>query len=141
MTFAELISSARPYLEAFDYDHYPDCFQRFEADAKPLFDAITDETIDATAVALVADLAKLRSTLPRRTQRDAAFDQKQVLSLFLSPAAVRHSEQAKAFAEQLRDLWCQEQPRNSYLVGTYEKILKGFDANLLGLPLRKSKRR
>jgi hypothetical protein len=38
-------------------------------------------------------------------------------------------------------MWCSEYPRNVYLAGTYEQIMKGFDANLLGLPLRKSKKR
>lgn len=141
MTFAELISSARPYLETFDYDHYPDCFQRFEADIKPLFDALTEENGQALAAAVVADLAALRAPLPRRAQRNALFEQKQVLCLFLSPAAQRHSEQAKAFADQLRALWCQQYPRYTYLIGTYEQLMKGFDANLLGLPLRKTKKR
>ena len=141
MTFAELISSARPYLETFDYDHYPDCFQRFEADSKSLFDALTGENGQALAATVVSDLAALRAPMPRRAQRDALFEQKQVLCLFLSPAAQRHSEQAKAFADQLRTLWCQQYPRNTYLIGTYEQLMKGFDANLLGLPLRKSKKR
>ena len=141
MTFAELVESARPYLAAFDYDHYPDSFRQFEADAGPLFDALAEKSGPELAAELVADLAARRSSLPRRAQRDAAFQQKQVLGLFLSPAAQRHSEAAQAFAERLRELWCAQQPRNGYLMGNYEQIMKGFDANLLGLPLRKSKKR
>ena len=141
MTFAELIENARPYVGIFEYDHYPDCFQRFEADAKPLFDALARQNGQDLAAELVAELAERRAPLPRRAQKDAAYEQKQVLCLFFSPAAQRHSEAARAFAEQLQALWCGQYPRNAYLVGTYEQILKGFDANLLGLHLRKSKKR
>ena len=141
MTFSELIETARPYLGVFDYDRYPDCFRQFEADAKPLFDGLTEETVSEPAAALVAALAERRSALPRRAQREAAFQQKQVLGLFLAPAARRHSPAALAFAEQVRQLWCRAYPQNTFLLGTYEQIMKGFDANLLGLPLRKSKKR
>lgn len=141
MTFAELTESARPYLTVFDYDHYPDCFRQFEADAKPLFDTLTGESGPALAAALVTDLAQLRLVLPRRAQKDAAFEQKQVLGLFLSPAARRHSATALAFTEEVRRLWCEMYPKNGYLAGDFEQIMKGFDANLLGLHLRKSKKR
>lgn len=30
MDFVEMIVSAHPYLDRFDYDHYPDCFAAFE---------------------------------------------------------------------------------------------------------------
>ena len=30
MDFVEMIASAHPYLDQFDYDHYPDCFAAFE---------------------------------------------------------------------------------------------------------------
>ncbi len=141
MTFAELIESARSYLGQFDYDHYPDCFQRFEADAGPLFDALTEDNSQALAAELVAELAARCSSLPRRAQRDAAYEQKRVLCLFLSPAAERHSQAARTFAERLQALWCRQYPRNTYLLGNYERIMEGFDANMLGLPLRKSRKR
>ena len=141
MTFAELIETARAYLGVFDFDHYPDCFRRFEADAKPLFDALSEDGGQEEASSLVAELARRRASLHRRACRDAAYEQKQVLCLFLSPAALRHSKAAQAFSERLRSLWCEQQPRNTYLSGSYEQIMKGFDANLLGLPLRKSRKR
>ena len=141
MTFFELIETARTYLRVFDYDHYPACFARFEEDAAPLFDGLAAENSETQAAALVEALSAACSSLPRRAQRDAAFEQKQVLGIFLAPAARRHSEKAHAFSEQLQALWCARHPRNTYLLGTYEQIMKGFDANLLGLPLRKSKKR
>ena len=30
MDFVTMIASAHPYLDRFDYDHYPDCFAEFE---------------------------------------------------------------------------------------------------------------
>ncbi len=141
MTLAELVAAARPYLDQFDYDHYPENFRRFEAAAGPLFDALGEEPDAALAAGLIGDLSAAWAALPRRDRKDAAFRDKQVLSLFLSPAARRHSEGAAAFCEILRNLWCAQFPQNAYLSGDYEQILKGFDANLLGLPLRKSKKR
>lgn len=138
MTFIELIEDGRKYLGAFDFDHYPDCFSRFEADAGPLFDGLTADNSREVAETLVKELALCRSSLPRRAQKDAAYEQKQVLCLFLSPAARRHSATALSFAEQLRTLWCREQPKNGYLLGTYEQIMRGFDVNFLGMTLRKS---
>ncbi len=138
MTFIELIEDGRKYLGAFNYAQYPDCFSRFEADARPLFDGLTEETGREAAETLVKELALCRMSLPRRTQKDAAYEQKQVLCLFLSPAAQRHSATALSFAEQLRTLWCREQPRNGYLLGTYEQIMQGFDVNFLGMTLRRS---
>jgi|GEM_PF-2204652 len=140
MTFWELIESGRPYLNQFDFDRYPACFARFEADAGPLFAALTGADLGPRAEELVQALARQRAGLPRRAQRELAFAQKQVLGLFLAPAALRHSPAAQAFSERLQALWCAEQPRNVYLLSTYEQIMKGFDANLLGLPLRKSKK-
>ena len=54
--------------------------------------------------------------------------------------ALRASEAAGAFAETMREKWNTRFPRNTFLPGRFEEILKGFDANLLGLPLRKSKK-
>lgn len=141
MTFFELIENARAYLAVFDYDNYPVCFQRFEGDAKPLFDGLGEENSRSLAAALVEELAQRQAALSWGAKRRLADEHKRVLSLFLTPAAQRHSKGALAFAEQVRTLWGERYPRNGYLLGTYEQIMKGFDANLLGLPLRKSKKR
>ena len=75
MTFAELIEDGRKYLGVFNYAQYPDCFSRFEADAKPLFDGLTEETGRELAEALVKELARCRAALPRRAQKDASYAQ------------------------------------------------------------------
>lgn len=141
MTFAQQISAAREYLSRFDYDNYPLCFQTFEADCAPLFDALADADPEQAAQALLRDLEERRAALPRREQKSAAEEEKRVLALFLSPAALRHGEAASAFAEALCRLWNARYPRNTFLTGSYETLMKGFDSNLLGLPLRKSRRR
>ena len=141
MTFADLIASAHAWLAQFDYDHYPDNFRAFEAAAGPLFDALEAGDAAAQADALITQLEQRRQALPRRAQKEAAYRDKQVLALFLSPAAQRRSEAARAFSETLCARWTQRYPRNPYLLGDYEQIMKGFDANLLGLPLRKSNKR
>ena len=137
----DALRSARAYLACFDYDHYPACFAAFERSCAPDFAALTEENAAAEAEAIIASLSADWEALPRRERKDAAFRDKQVLALFLSPAAARSGGQAEAFSRLLRERWTARFPRNGYLPGDYETILKGFDANLLGLPLRKSKQR
>lgn len=141
MDLAELIVSSEAYLSCFDYDHYPACFQAFEAESSAFFEGLTESGTEQAAAALLRELERRRALLSRREQRRAETDEKQVLALFLAPAAARHSELARSFAETLRLAWNARYPRNTFLLGSYETILKGFDANLLGLPLRKSKAR
>lgn len=141
--FKELIRSAHPYLDSFDYDHYPANFAQFEAAAEPLFQKLPEPPaeIAAQAASFVKRFAEDYAALPRREQKEISFRDKQVLALFLAPAALRAGEEAAAFARELCANWKVQFPRNPFLVGEYETIMKGFDANLLGLPLRKSKRR
>ena len=139
MDLAELIIFSKNYLSCFDYDHYPACFQAFEADSKAFFEMLKDPETKHAATALIHELERRRAALPRREQRRGEEEEKQVLALFLAPAAARHSEPARSFAEALMREWNARYPRNTFRLGNYETILKGFDANLLGLPLRKSK--
>ena len=55
------------------------------------------------------------------------------------PARPEKAGGAEVFIGELSRLWNGRYPRNRFLPGTFEKLMKGFDANLLGLPLRKSK--
>ena len=72
MNFAELISASRTYLSCFDYDHYPACFQAFENDAAPLFDALEGADPEGAASALIDALEGGRAELPRKVQKTAA---------------------------------------------------------------------
>ena len=139
MDLAELILSSREYLSCFDYDHYPSCFQRFEADCAPFFETLEAAGAEQAAAALIEELERRRSALPRRDQKRSAEEEKRVLALFLSPAASRRGGPAASFADALVRNWSARYPRNAFMRGDYETILKGFDSNLLGLPLRKSK--
>ena len=140
MDFSELITSAHVYLTQFDYDHYPECFREFEVSCAPLFVRLESSSIQEAASELIKQLEEKNKILPKRIRKENAFQDKQVLALFLSPAAERASETAAIFSAELRNQWNQKYPRNSYQGGSYEQIMKGFDANLLGLPLRKSQR-
>lgn len=140
MHFTALIRSSREYLSCFDYDHYPECFQRFEDACAPLFAQLSESMLSDEAAAVIDALEADRAALSRRQQKDAAFLDKQVLALFLSPAAARFGGEAEAFARELCRQWNDRYPRNTYLPGYYDDIMKGFDATLLGIPLRKSKK-
>ncbi|MBR6207457.1 MAG: hypothetical protein IKQ69_00470 [Oscillospiraceae bacterium] len=141
MDLAERIIVSREYLSCFDYDHYPSCFQAFEAGCVPFFETLEAAGPEQAAVGLMEALERRRAALPGREQKLAAEEEKRVLALFLSPAAARWGGLAVSFAEELNRKWNARYPRNTYLVSTYEAIMKGFDSNLLGLPLRKSKRK
>lgn len=144
MTFTDLILSAHPYLDEFDYDHYPEHFHAFEKQFSLIFDLFSTENgaaIKEKANSLIEQLEARREELPRRERKDAVFRDKQVLALFLFPAAERLSPLAKEFADELREQWNRKYPRNTFLGGSFDQIMKGFDANLLGLPLRKSRKR
>jgi hypothetical protein len=140
MELTDLILTARADLSRFDYDNYPLCFARFRRAAAPLLTAL-GRAPEESAAALLDELAQRREALPRRARAETARQDKQVLALFLTPAARQCGPEAMAFAAALRDLWNRTYPRNPYAAGTYESIMKGFDAHLLGLPLRKSRRR
>ena len=141
MDLTERIVLSREYLSCFDYDHYPSCFQAFEAECGPFFETLEAAGPKQAAAGLLEELERRRSALPGREQKRAAEEEKRVLALFLSPAAARWGGLAVTFAEELNRKWNACYPRNTYLVSTYEAIMKGFDSNLLGLPLRKSKRK
>ncbi|MCR5089580.1 MAG: hypothetical protein K6C08_08720 [Oscillospiraceae bacterium] len=141
MDFEELIRAAHPYLDCFDYDHYPLCFAAFEEKAEPILDALKMEPTMETADRLLNSLEQSRERLPRREKKQALCKDRQVLALFFTPAAGKRGEAETAFAELLRSCWNRRYPRTPYYSGTFEGIMKGFDANLLGLPLRKSRHR
>lgn len=140
MDFVTMIASAQAYLDQFDYDHYPDCFAAFEEDCAKWFAEHGALAAESETERILEQFEARWAQLPRRERREAAYRDKQVLALFYSPAAARISEEAGAFSETLREKWNARFPRNTFLPGRFEEILKGFDANLLGLPLRKSKK-
>ncbi len=140
----QLIRSAHPYLEQFDYDHYPEQFASFEASLMLLLREAQDEHAADTAAAaqeVVDAFSEDYSRLPWWQRGVTSSRDKRVLALFLTPAALRAGGYAADLAEQLRGCWNRRYPREPYLAGEYETIMKGFDANLLGLPLRKSSKR
>ena len=96
---------------------------------------------EAAAAQLIDTLERRRAELSRRAQKTAAEEEKRVLALFLAPAAERMGSVAADFVQVLCRQWNTRYPRNTFLAGNYETIMKGFDANLLGLPLRKSSKR
>ena len=98
--------------------------------------------LQAAAVSLIRLLEEKRSGLRRAEAKELAHSDKQVLALFLTPAAQSSGiEAVSEFASVLNRIWNETYPKNAYYAGSFESIMKGFDANLLGLPLRKSRKR
>ena len=145
---AELIAGSRPYLDLFDYDHYPDCFSAFSRASEAFFSGLEGMNKDellSTAGSLISRLEAGWQGLSRSDAKEIPRRDKQVLALFLTPAAIEYASHhagqnaAADFADALLSAWNAKFPRNTYLAGDYRDIMEGFDANLLGLPLRKSK--
>ena len=141
MDFFALLDSAQSYLSCFDYDHYPQCFQEFESNAADFFNSLADGSSAETAETLLDGVANRWKTLPLLKRSAAAKRDKTVLALFFTPAAARHSETAKSFAAVLQERWNTRFPRNRYLSGDYEAIIKGFDTDFFGITLRKTEHR
>ena len=78
------------------------------------------------------------SSLSKKEIKDMSFKFKQVLALFLSPFCLKKGGEFEFFARELNEVWNKTYPKNVYYLTDFDSILKGFDANLLGLPLRKS---
>ena len=143
-TFAKLIRDSYPMLDQFAADRYPDCFQDFERASEPIFHILLaqeDMNLEQAARELVDALDSQRQETPKRKQKTLVDQDKRVLTLFLSPAAGRYSERAKEFALILNRVWVDRHPESPYVVGTYEKIMEGFQASFLGIPLKGFQRR
>ena len=139
MDFCELIESYREELPHFNAHDYPVSFCRFKEQAAPLFDAL--ETPEMEASLLVDELVKRCDHLSRRVKKEVLHQDKLVLSLYFSPAADRHGGTAMVFAAEVNRLWNASFPRNRFLLGRYEDIMRGFEASILGIPLKNYERR
>ncbi|MBQ9030076.1 MAG: hypothetical protein IJ106_01305 [Parasporobacterium sp.] len=144
MEFAQLIQNSRNLMNKFEYDEYAASFPQFEEQCRSLFDRLDLELPDQAsrekaAARMVLELERSWKELPRKDRKKASFQDKQILALYFSPAAHRYGDPALAFAEEVRQNWNETFPRNTYLAGTYDAILKGFESSLLRLRLRKSK--
>ncbi|MBQ1478133.1 MAG: hypothetical protein IIZ33_08295 [Erysipelotrichaceae bacterium] len=140
MDLYELIEDSRSLLSRFDYDHYPEDFQEFSKKCVPFFGSLEEEEGES-AEDVLSSFEAHYSELSRGDRREAVYQDKQVLALYFSPAARAYGGAAEEFAKELQKIWNETYPKENYELGDYEAILKGFDANLLGVPLRKSKKR
>lgn len=141
MDLAGIISGSREYLSVFDYDHYPENFEAFGKSCSAFFDGLEDKDLSSEADALADELEKGKADLSRREAKTAAEEEKRVLALFFTPAALKRGGRAEEFANVLCDTWNRRYPKNAYKVGDYDTILKGFDSDFLGIKMRKSSRR
>ena len=137
MDISSLILAYLPRLAEFSFSGYPPAFSDFEREAAPFFASLHETDAEQRAEQLIEELEAGRKSLSRRESTARAEREKNVMALFLAPAAMRFGSPAAAFAEELSRLWNTRYPRNRFYPGSYETIMKGFDANLLGLPLRK----
>ena len=141
MDFLELIDMAHPYLQQIEYDYYPANFKTFEDNADPFFNSLDETRLQETAEELLPRFEQRWAAVPRLKRGAFAARDKTVLALFLAPASARHSETALRFVVCLQELWNRRFPRNTFLLGDYDTIMKGFDKDFLGIKLRKSRDR
>lgn len=131
MDLITLITDSIPYLSEFDYDHYPDNFDTFKNELSKIEFTGEDDLLDK--------LEKRRDGLSLWKKKSAFEEHKKVLALFLCPALKKIDREDLAMS--INNEWNERYPKNIFRPGDFETLLKGFDSNLLGLPLRKSKKR
>lgn len=128
MRSVDLIDDYRRYLEHFNRKEYPAFFEQYQAAARPFFDTLSPEDADVEASSLLDRLAEGWGTRRGSIRRELAkADDKQLLALFLLPAALAHgSEGASAFADSLTRQWRERWPKSVLLAGSFEDIQAGF---------------
>lgn len=142
----ELIEAYRPYLRHFNRKEYPDYFARYRSAAEPFFDALEPEAAEMAASALLDKLEGDWAARRWGTREMAREDDKQLVALFLLPAALAHGSQAAAvFAEALVRQWNERWPKSGLLAGSFEEIQAGFPRGFhiggitFSLPTRREK--
>ncbi len=138
MKLTDLVIMAIPYLSEFNYDCYPDNYRTFSEGIVPVLSKALLPGVSTAVQDLIDGFDFYYSSLIKKERRDMPFKFKQVLALFLSPFCLKKGGEFEFFARELNEVWNKKFPKNVYYLTDFDSILKGFDANLLGLPLRKS---
>ena len=140
MKLTDLVIAAIPYLSEFNYDCYPDNYRKYSEEIVPVLSNALLPGVNTAVQDLIDGFDLYCSSLSKKEIKDISFKFKQVLALFLSPFCLKRGGEFEFFARELNKVWNKKYPKNVYYLTDFDSILKGFDANLLGLPLRKSNR-
>ena len=138
MKLTDIIINAMPYLSEFNYDCYTNNYKKFSEDLVPVLSTALLSEVHTAVQDLIDGFDLYCSSLSKKEIKDMSFKFKQVLALFLSPFCLKKGGEFEFFARELNKVWNKKYPKNVYYLTDFDSILKGFDANLLGLPLRKS---
>ena len=138
MKLTDIIINAMPYLSEFNYDCYTNNYKKFSEDLVPVLSTALLSEVHTAVQDLIDGFDLYCSSLSKKEIKDMSFKFKQVLALFLSPFCLKKGGEFEFFARELNEVWNKTYPKNVYYLTDFDSILKGFDANLLGLPLRKS---
>lgn len=139
MDIFDLIEAFREELSRFNAQDYPLSFQRFEESAVSFFDALKEPEREAGE--LVEGLVQRCAALSRRDQKETLRQDKMLLSLYLAPTAERRGEIASDYVRQVNRIWNARFPRNTFRISSYDAIMQGFEASILGIPLKNYERR
>lgn len=137
MDITELILASQRYLDEFDYDHYPGNFDSFLSQISGVISELNEDSYGSYITELIGNLERRILALPRLKQNKARNRIKKVLALFFVPSCIKIGVNGEKFADELIIQWNKKNPREQFIRGEYETILKGFDSNILGIHLRK----
>lgn len=134
MTLYQLIADYRDYMNHFTRPEYPRYFDSYLEICRPVFAAVTDPQAAAAEffAALQSDWTASRS---RRKNKLLRQSDKLLLCCFLNPAACKLEEPARQVMEAFQLLWDKSYPDESYRIGTYDEIMKGFEPRILGFKI------
>lgn len=139
MKLSDLIISSAAYIGEFDYDHYPSNFEKFKTELSTLLSETDSEDFGSLVSAAINEIDEHIASLPFRAKNSSRHDIKQVMALFAVPSGAVLGDKGIKFGDELMNQWNSRYKKFSFIRGDFDTIMKGFDANLLGLPLRKSK--
>ena len=133
MDYYHLIVDYRDLMEHFNRYDYPEYFQRYACQVQAVIARTPDHAAAAEefTAALEQNWSTVRGKNRRRIVRDT---DRMLLSCYFNPAALTFPEGAELVAA-IQDAWDRRFPDFSYRIGTYEKIMEGFEPRLLGIKI------
>ena len=130
------IQNAAPWLSRFCKAAYREAFREYrEAYGELYGQALRDEEPEELAEALLNGLEEGWKRQRRWNRTAVRMDEKQMLTVYLTPMLLEEEPEGLALAEALQSAWAARWPREAYQIGRFEVFQKGFRTTILGIPV------
>lgn len=136
------IRESEAWLDLFKKRFYRKAFKKYRDRFEPAFEETFRICSDEPMMQNVAEwmLTELEKGWKRQRfwNRSAVRgDEKQMVIVYLSPMLLAmENPTGPRFAKLLRDNWAARWPKDSYEIASFEILMKGFNASILGVDLK-----